>query len=126
MTGVVLDAGALVAVDRGDRHVGALLRVAWEAGLHVRTSAAVVAQVWRAGSRQARLARVLTGVAVRPLDDADARRVGALLAATGARDVVDAHVALGVAPGDRVLTSDPEDIERALEALDVQAVVVRV
>jgi len=103
-----------------------MLRVAWEAGAPVCTVAGVVAQVWRGGSRQARLARVLTGVSVRALDDSDARRVGALLAATGASDVVDAHVALDVTPGDHVLTADPDDIGRALESLGVEAVIVRV
>jgi hypothetical protein len=126
VTGLVLDAGALVAVDRGDRRVGAMLRVAWEVGAPVRASAGAVAQVWRGGARQAALARVLAAVEVRALDDRDARRVGALLAATGAADIVDAHVALGVAAGDRVLTSDPDDLGRALEALGVEAVVVRV
>ncbi len=123
---MVLDAGALVAVDRGDRRVGAMLRVAWASGVPVRASAGVVAQVWRGGPRQARLARVLAGVAVRPLDAPDARRVGAVLAATGARDVVDAHVAVGTATGDHVLTSDPDDLRQALDALGVQAILVRV
>ncbi|MCB9686155.1 MAG: hypothetical protein H6735_14030 [Alphaproteobacteria bacterium] len=125
MSHLVLDAGALVAVDRGDRRVGAMLRVAWEAKVPLRASAGVVAQVWRGGPRQARLARVLAGVDVRALDAADARRVGALLALTGASDVVDAHGALDVAPGDRVLTSDPDDLGRALEALGVEATIVR-
>jgi hypothetical protein len=123
---MVLDTGALVAVDRGDRTVGAMLRVAWERGVPVRTSAAVVAQAWRNGSRQARLARVLTGITVHPLDDAAARKVGSLLAQTGATDVVDAHVALCVANGDHVLTSDPEDIGRAMAALGTTAIVVTV
>lgn len=103
-----------------------MLRVAWEAGVPLRTGAGVVAQVWRGGPRQARLARVLAGIAVRALDDSDARRVGALLGVTRASDVVDAHVALEVAPGDHVLTSDPDDLARALEALGVRAVIVRV
>lgn len=123
---MVLDTGALVAVDRGDRKVGAMLRVAWERGVPIRTSAAVVAQAWRNGSRQARLARVLTGVTAHTLDEAAARQVGALLAQTGATDVVDAHVALCVAAGDHVLTSDPEDIRRALAALGATATVVTV
>lgn len=123
---LVLDAGALVAVDRGDRRVGAMLRAAWEAGVQVRTSAAVVGQVWRDGTRQARLARVLAGVAVRSLDDRDGRRVGAVLARTRASDVVDAHVVLDATADDQILTSDPDDIQCALDAMGVRAVVVRV
>lgn len=53
----------------------------------------------------------LANVAVLALDDAEARRVGLLLAARGRRDVADAHVAI-VATRLRqtVVTSDPEDI----------------
>ena len=50
---LVLDAGGLIAIDRLDRAVGAMLRVAQQEKLPVRTSAAVVAQVWRNGSLQA-------------------------------------------------------------------------
>jgi hypothetical protein len=123
---LILDAGALIAIDRGDRRVGAMLRVAWEAGLSVRTSATVVGQVWRGGAKQTLLARALMGVAIRDFDDRAARRVGALLGVTGASDVVDAHVVLDATPEDRVLTSDVEDIRRALDGLGVRAEVVRV
>ena len=126
MTGVVLDAGALVAIDRGDRAIGAMLRVAWELGVPVRTSAAAVAQVWRSGSRQARLARVLSGVDSAPLDLDEARAIGTLLARNASADVVDAHVARLVHPGDRVLTSDPDDIAALLRTREVEAAVVRV
>ncbi len=106
--------------------MGAMLRVAWERGVPVRTSAAVVAQVWRNGTTQARLARTLTGVSTAPLDGDGARATGILLAKAAASDVVDAHLALQVAPGEHVLTSDPEDLASLLLARGVQAVVVRV
>jgi hypothetical protein len=121
----VLDAGALVAIDRGDRRVGSMIELAARRGLAVRTSAAVVAQVWRDGARQARLARLVAGLEVRILDMADARAVGQLLALTSTRDVVDAHVALVVRTGDHVLTSDPGDLGRLLEARGVEATVLR-
>jgi hypothetical protein len=38
--------------------------------------------------------------------------------------VIDAHVALGAEAGDRVLTSDPDDIRRLLQARGVDASVV--
>ncbi len=124
MTRLVLDAGALVAIDKRDRRVGAMLRVAQRAGLPIRTSAAAVAQVWRAGARQANLARVLAGLEARPLDDG--RAVGQLLAASGTADVVDAHVALIAQPGDRLLTSDPHDLARLVEARGVGVGMIRV
>ena len=116
-----LDAGALIAVDKRDRTVGTRLSVAREEGLPIRTPATVLAQVWRNGARQANLARVLSGAEVLPLDEDDARRAGELLAATATTDVVDAHVATLVEPGDHVLTSDPQDIGRLIVARGVRA-----
>jgi hypothetical protein len=123
---LVLDAGALLAIDRRDRHVGAMLRVAQQERIAVRTSPAAVAQVWRHGARQAQLARVLAGVAAPPLDLDTGKRLGALLGAAGSSDVVDAHVASLARAGDRVLTSDPEDLRDLLHVLSVKADVVRV
>jgi len=118
---LVLDAGALIAVDKGVRTLGTRLAVAREKGLPVRTAATVVAQVWRDGARQANLARTLAGVEIVSLEEDDARRVGELLAATATSDVVDAHVATLVEPGDRVLTTDPQDIGRLIAARGVTA-----
>lgn len=122
----VLDAGALVAIDRRDRRVGALLRVLQRAGVPVRTSAGVVAQVWRDGRKQANLARVLAGVAVLAIDETSSRRIGELLAATGTADLVDAHVALLCTSGDHVLTSDRGDIDALVRARTVEALLVEV
>jgi hypothetical protein len=90
------------------------------------TSAAVVAQVWRDGRRQALLANVLGGVGVRPLTSDDARRGGELQAATGTDDVVEAHLALLVDPGDQVLTEDRDDLASLLAARRVRATLVDV
>ena len=117
----VLDAGALVAIDRRDREVGAQLRVLQQQGTPLRASAAVVGQVWRDGRKQANLARVLAGVGTEALGTADGKRIGELLARAGSADVVDAHVALLVAPADVVLTSDPGDIRALLQARGVPA-----
>jgi PIN domain nuclease of toxin-antitoxin system len=121
---LVLDAGALVAIERFDRTVRALLQIAQENAVSVRTSAAVVAQVWRDGARQANLARALAGADTVPLDSATAKRIGLLLRQTGSTDVVDAHVAWLADEGDQVLTSDPLDIGRLLSARGVRAAVV--
>jgi len=123
---LVLDAGALMAIDRRDRRVGALLRVAQQECIAVRTSPAAVAQVWRHGARQAQLARTLAGVAAPPLDLDIGKRLGLLLGTTNSCDVVDAHVASLAQAGDRVLTSDPDDLQRLLDALSVDASVVAV
>jgi hypothetical protein len=122
----VLDAGAMVAIDKGDRRVGAILRVLQRDGAPVLTSAAAVAQVWRDGRRQANLARVLPGVDIAALDDIEAKRVGELLRASNSNDLVDAHVALLVRPGASVLTSDEADIRALLRVRRVRAHLVRV
>ncbi|MGH3853037.1 MAG: hypothetical protein ACRDR6_05975 [Pseudonocardiaceae bacterium] len=123
---LVLDAGALLAIDRRNRRVGVLLRVAQQERIAVRTSPAAVAQVWRHGARQAHLARTLAGVAAPPLDLDTGKRLGLMLGATGSCDVADAHVASLAQAGDRVLTSDSDDLQRLLDVLSVDASVVRV
>jgi hypothetical protein len=117
----VLDAGALVAIDRGDRVIGAQLRVLQRQRTPLRVSAAVVGQVWRDGRTQANLARVLAGVGIEALGTEDGKRIGELLAQAGSADVVDAHVALLAAPADVVLTSDPGDIRALLQARAIPA-----
>ena len=117
----VLDAGALVAVDRRNRMIGAQLRVLQQQGTPIRASAAAVGQVWRDGRKQANLARVLAGVGIEALGKDDGKRIGELLALAGSADVVDAHVALMTAPADLVLTSDPCDIRELLQARRVPA-----
>jgi hypothetical protein len=117
----ILDAGALVAVDRRDRGMGAQLRVLQRQGTPLRTSAAVVGQVWRDGRTQVNLARVLAGVGIEALGTADGKRIGELLGQAGSADVVDAHVALLASPADVVLTSDPGDIRTLVEARGVAA-----
>jgi hypothetical protein len=122
----VLDSGALIAIDRRDRKVGAMLRVLQRDAEPVRTSAAAVAQVWRAGRRQANLARTLPGLEVALLDELAAKKVGELLGLSGTSDLVDAHVALLVHPGGQVLTSDDRDITALLRARRVKAAVIHV
>ena len=123
---VVLDAGALIAIDKRDRAVGAMLRVLQRDDVRVVTSAAVVAQTWRDPRRQVNLARVLTGVDIAALDDVAAKRVGELLRANGTSDLADGHVALLVQPQERVLTSDEADIKALLRTRRVKAVIIRV
>ena len=117
----VLDAGALMAVDRRNRMIGAQLRVLQQQGTPIRVSSAVVGQVWRDGREQANLARVLAGVGITPLGGDDGKRIGELLALAGSTDVVDAHVALMAAHADLVLTSDPGDVRKLLRARGVSA-----
>ncbi|MDA8186434.1 MAG: PIN domain nuclease [Actinomycetota bacterium] len=122
----VLDAGALIAIDKRDRKVGAILRLLQRDGVPVRTSAAAVAQAWRSGRRQANLARVLRGLDVAAIDETAGKRVGELLGANGTNDLADAHVALLIEPGGSVITSDKPDIEALLRTRGVEATILRV
>lgn len=125
MSSVILDAGALLAVDRGDRAMIARLQVAQRAGLELRSNAMVVAQVWRdRRGRQVSLARLLRAVDVRAVNPGDGRDAGSLLADAGTADAIDATVVLLAAPGDRILTSDPRDLTRLVEAAGNRAVIV--
>ena len=111
--GLTLDTGALLALERGDSRVRALLRRVLETGLPLSVPAGVVAQAWRGGPRQARVARLLAdpNVHVAPLDDMTARAVGLLCGRSRHRDIVDVHVALlAQEQGHTVVTSDPEDL----------------
>jgi hypothetical protein len=122
----VLDSGALIAIDRHDRKVGAMLRVLQREAEPVRTSAGAVAQVWRAGRRQVNLARTLAGLDVAVLDELAAKKVGELLGSSGTSDLVDAHVALLVHAGGQILTSDDQDIKALLRTRRMKATLVHV
>jgi hypothetical protein len=125
VSALVLDAGALVAVARDDRAMIARLRAAQQHGLELRSNAMVIAQVWRnPHGRQVQLARLLTAVDVRPVDQQAGRDAGILLGVAGTADPVDATVALLAGSGDRILTSDPADLTRLTEAAARRAIVV--
>lgn len=115
MNGVVLDAGAFVALEKGNRHVSAVFARAKQFRLPLITSAGVVGQVWRGTPRQTPIARVLRweNTKVDDFTEPVGRTVGRMLAMAGGGDVVDAHVALlAVESGLPVLTSDPDDLRR--------------
>lgn len=125
MSALILDAGALVAVDRDDRAMMARLRAAQRQGLELRSNAMVIAQVWRdRRGRQVGLARLLRAVDVRWVSPEDGRAAGILQAETGTSDAIDATVVLLAAPGDRILTSDPRDLARLADAAKNRPLIV--
>lgn len=121
---IVLDAGALVRADKGDRRLLALTKRERLEGRVPITHGGIVGQVWRSGGpRQAQLAQVLRAVEVVPLGDALGRSAGRLLARAGGADVLDAALVAIANSGDQVLTSDPEDVLRLIEAAQIEATV---
>lgn len=115
---VVLDAGALIAVERADRRMIRLLELAQD--IHV--PAGALAQAWRNPMRQVRLVRVLASdeVRIHPLDADGARAAGQLCAATATADVVDASVVIVARLVDGVtVTSDLDDLRRLDPGIDL-------
>jgi len=123
VSAIVLDAGAFIAVENNDRMMMARLREAQRQNRALRSSAIVIAQVWR-GARQANLARLLQSVDVVPVDEPTARAAGTLLAKTGTVDPVDAALVLVAQNGDHILTSDPADISVLVTACGRRVAVV--
>jgi predicted nucleic acid-binding protein len=125
MSGVTLDAGALIALDRDDRRVVVLLARARETGVTVTVPASALAQAVRRPERQARLSRLIRQPTTRvaSLDRVDATSVGRLLAASGTSDIADAHVVICARRADQpVVTSDPGDLSKLDPALTLVVV----
>jgi predicted nucleic acid-binding protein len=117
MSGTTLDTGALIALERGSPRMTALLHLAQLEGATLSIPACVVAQAWRGGPRQTRIARLLDApiTEVVPLDDLAARTIGVLCGQVSVSDVVDVSVIVCARErGHAVVTSDPEDL-RAID-----------
>ncbi len=122
MSGAVLDTGALVGFERNDRRVVAIVARALDHRDALVVPAAVVAQAWRDGRQQVRLARLLGSRLCEfvALDDRTARAVGQLCGVSGTADIGDASVALAARQRAlRVVTSDPDDIRRVDHRLEL-------
>ena len=114
-TGIVLDTGALIALERGDKRMIALLHRALAQGRTFRVPAGVVGQAWRNARVQVTLARFLRSeeVEIVPLDEQLARSCGELCGAASASDVIDASVVIVARERqDLIVTSDPGDLRR--------------
>jgi PIN domain len=122
---IVLDAGALIAFERGNDRMRALVREALTTGARLVVPAGALGQVWRNGARQAPLRALLNGptTTVPALDQPLAEAAGTLCGRAGTSDVIDASVVL-IARRERavIVTSDVDDLRR----LDPGAVLERV
>lgn len=115
--GLTLDAGALIAIDRGGEDIRALLRRARARNWPIVIPTGALAQAWRGSARQTRLADFLgarrDGPVLHSLDGAVARAAGELCARTGVPDVIDASVVLCArSHRHHVVTSGPRDLAR--------------
>lgn len=113
---LVLDAGALIGVERGSRELAVLIEQINEIDGETIIPASALAQVWRGGPRSARLAQLIEGSGIDALDESRAKEVGVRLGARGGSDVADGHVVCCAIEHDvPVATSDRDDIEALVE-----------
>jgi hypothetical protein len=127
VAGLALDTGALIALERRDRRMQAIITAAAEARVIPTVPAQVIAQYWRGGSgNQAIVARFLHGCNVEQLDILRAKQAGILLKSSCTSDETDAVVALIAHECGAVVTSDPGDIMKLLRELHSTARVLHV
>jgi len=123
---LVLDSGALIALERNERPMWVRLKAAQSAGEPPLTHAGVVGQVWRGHPRQARLSVALQGIDVRALDEDAGRAAGVVLGIAGRSDVIDAAAVVLLADdGDDIVTSDPDDLAFLAAAADRDIELIR-
>lgn len=112
MTAVVLDAGALIELERNDPEMWAVLKLAALRSVDVHVPSTALAEVWRAMPTQALLHRALQHCVIAAFDPL-AKSVGELCGHSGTQDICDAHVAIvAVSQGDVLYTSDPGDLRK--------------
>jgi predicted nucleic acid-binding protein len=119
---IVLDAGALIAFEKGDPRMRELIRQANDSKVTLVIPTAVVAQVLRDKRKQVSLGSLLSHAITQTpvLTLALAESVGALCAARNTSDIVDAVVVLVAKQyGSKVVTSDVHDLSHLDSSLDL-------
>lgn len=115
MAGLTLDAGALIAYERGQERIRKILTVGYERGFVPTIPAIALAEVWRGDAKDARIARLLKACSIEVVDERLARAAGGLRRATPGAKAADACIAVGVRRrGDAIATSDPDDMRALL------------
>jgi hypothetical protein len=117
----VYDAGALIALDSNNRLLWSIHKAALKEGREIVIPAIVVSQVWRNGSKQAQLSRLLRACEIEPTELETAKAAGVLCGQARSSDVVDATVMVtALAHHAVIFTSDPEDMAKLAEASGVR------
>jgi predicted nucleic acid-binding protein len=115
VAGLTLDAGALIAYERGEERVREILALAYSRGMVPTVPAVALAEVWRGDAKDARVARLLKACSIETLDERLARAAGRLRRAIPGAGTIDACIAVGVSQRiDAIATSDPDDLRRLL------------
>jgi predicted nucleic acid-binding protein len=115
VAGLTLDAGALIAYERGENRIREILAVGYARGLVPTIPAIALAEVWRGDPKDARVARLLKACSIESIDERVARAAGSLRRATPGAGTIDACIAVGVRRRhDAIATSDPNDMRALL------------
>ena len=113
---VVLDSGALIAFERGDEQMRALLLEARASGARLVIPAGVIGQVWRTPATQVAIGSITRAAetTVVTLDKVMAEAAGILCGRRKTADVIDASVVLTARrEGPAVIvTSDVDDLQQ--------------
>lgn len=126
MAVLLLDAGVLIAHERGDRSPAAWLERAARENVDVAVAAPTIAEVWRDGARQARLARLLNACRIVDCGPGLARAGGEVLAGARSHATLDAIVVAAAARvRGVVLTDDLADMRPLGAAAGVRVVPLR-
>ena len=119
---IILDSGAIIASERNDPTLGAILKAARKNRTPILVPATVVAETWRGPSTHARAAHLFGSVDAFPeLNEQSARRVGALLAISKTAAIVDGNVvaiAIALRPA-TIVTSDVHDVTHLLQSAKI-------
>lgn len=120
---IVLDSGAVIASERNDPKLAAILLAARKNRTPILVPATVVAETWRGPSTHARTAHLFGSIDAFPeLTEQSARRVGALLAISRTAAIVDGNVvaiAIALRPA-TIVTSDVHDVTHLLQSAKIR------
>ena len=119
---IILDSGAIIASERNDPTLAAILKAARKNRTPILVPATVVAETWRGPSTHARTAHLFGSVDGFPeLNEQSARQVGALLAVSKTAAIVDGNVvaiAIALRPA-TIVTSDVHDVMHLLKSAKI-------
>jgi predicted nucleic acid-binding protein len=119
---IILDSGAIIASERNDPTLAAVLKAARKNRTPILVPATVVAETWRGPSTHARAAHLFGSVDGFPeLNEQSARHVGALLAISNTAAIVDGNVvaiAIALRPA-TIVTSDVHDVTHLLKSAKI-------
>jgi predicted nucleic acid-binding protein len=119
---IVLDSGAIIASERNDPTIAAVLNAARKNRTTIVVPSTVVAETWRGPSTHPRTGQLFGSVNAFPeLNEQTAKAVGALLAKSKTAAVIDGSVvsiAIATLPA-TIVTSDVHDITHLLKSAGV-------